>query len=203
MDMGSSNKPSSIGVLWHKRVHMNRVDHLISLLAAHTPTDPKEAAFCIEMSRLTADRNDALSRHHFEPGHFTASAFVLSPDQKSVLLIFHGKLARWLQPGGHIDPDDIDVLHAAAREVAEETGLTNLQPIGTGLFDVDIHEIPARKNNPAHRHFDLRILLQATSLDFQAGSDALDAKWVRLEDVNEVESDASVMRAIRKLMALQ
>ena len=179
---------------------MNRVEHLKELLSAHAPSDPKEAKYCLEMAQLTTAQDAALSRHHFTPGHFTASAFVLSPDRKSVLLIFHGKLARWLQPGGHIDPEDLNVLHAAAREVAEETALTDLEPIGSGLFDVDIHEIPARKNSPSHRHFDLRILLQAKSLDFKAGSDALDAKWVRLEDVNEVESDASVMRAIHKLL---
>ena len=117
-----------------------------------------------------------------------------------MLLIFHGKLKRWLQPGGHVESMDKDILLAAAREVEEETGLRNLHPIGPGLFDIDIHEIPARKNDPTHMHFDTRVLLQAQSLDFRAGSDALDAKWVPLKEVNAIESDASVMRAVNKLM---
>ncbi|MEN8041330.1 MAG: hypothetical protein ABFR95_07475, partial [Actinomycetota bacterium] len=48
-------------------------------------------------------------RSEFEPGHFTASGFVTSPDGEALLLIHHGKLDRWLQPGGHIDPEDASV----------------------------------------------------------------------------------------------
>lgn len=142
----------------------------------------------------------SFSRAHFSPGHFTASAFVLSPERDALLLIFHGKLSRWLQPGGHIEPEDPNVLLAAMREVEEETGLRDVTAVGAGLFDVDIHEIPARKADPAHLHFDVRILLQAATRDFQAGSDALDAKWVPLAEVNAVESDDSVMRAVQKLL---
>ena len=124
----------------NKRDDMDRVEHLTKLLIDHDPGDPNEANYCREMLQLTDSKETALSREHFTPGHFTASAFVLSPDRKSVLLIFHGKLARWLQPGGHIDPEDPNVLQAAAREVEEETGLIGLKTIGSGLFDVDIHD---------------------------------------------------------------
>ena len=58
------------------------------------------------------------------------------------------------------------------------------------------------KGDPAHGHYDVRVLLQARDLHFQAGSDAKAARWVKLEDVNEVESDASVMRAIHKLRSM-
>ncbi len=180
---------------------MDRLTHLQALLSQHRPADEQEADFCADMKALAQGSGDCFSRDHFEPGHFTASAFVLSPDQKSLLLIFHGKLARWLQPGGHIDPEDENVLRAAAREVEEETGLSDLKPLGQGLFDVDVHEIPARKGDPKHLHFDVRILLQAAHWEFQAGSDALDARWVALTEVNAVESDASVMRAVQKLFA--
>lgn len=39
-------------------------------------------------------------------GHLTASAWILSPDQKSILMIHHKKLNRWLQPGGHLEAQD-------------------------------------------------------------------------------------------------
>ncbi|MFY0311407.1 hypothetical protein ACFMBG_16070 [Leisingera sp. D0M16] len=38
-----------------------------------------------------------------ETGHVTGSAFVMSPDMKSVLLTHHRKLGRWFQLGGHCD----------------------------------------------------------------------------------------------------
>ncbi len=172
---------------------------LRALLDALEPADATEAAHRDAMRALLEVPGDPFSRDHWAPGHFTASAFVLSPDHAEVLLILHGKLGRWLQPGGHIDPDDADVIAAARREVAEETGLRDVEVLGAGLFDVDVHEIPARHDAPAHRHYDARVLLRAASRDHQAGSDARAARWVPLPDVTALESDASVLRAIAKL----
>ncbi len=54
-------------------------------------------------------------RTEFDPGHFTASAFVVSVDGDSILLIHHAKLGRWLQPGGHIEVDDASIEGATRR----------------------------------------------------------------------------------------
>jgi hypothetical protein len=35
------------------------------------------------MQSLAAQPGDVFSRSHFIPGHFTASAFILSPDRRS------------------------------------------------------------------------------------------------------------------------
>ncbi len=151
------------------------------------------------MCRKLHQSKHPFSRGHFAPGHFTARSFVLSPDGQELLLIYHGKLHRWLQPGGHIDPEDVDVLTAARREVEEEVGIVDLSLVGTGLFDVDIHQIPPLRDEPAHEHFDLRFLFRATSADFTVGSDAKDGKWFAFDAISEAESDRSVMRAVEKL----
>ncbi len=183
---------------------MDRLAHLKQLLLDHRPADAEEEAHRERMMALARSAGNPFSRRHFEPGHFTASTFVLSPDGGSVLLVLHSKFHRWLQPGGHVDHDDADIFAAALREVAEETGISDAAPDeGPGaLLDLDIHDIPPNpgKGEPAHAHFDVRILLRARSLDFTASSDANDARWVPLEQVNAVESDASVMRAVQKLI---
>ncbi len=174
--------------------------HLARLLDAHAPADDTERGHLEAMRRLVDGPGDPFCRDRFAPGHFTASGFVLSPERDALLLIFHSKLLRWLQPGGHIEPEDDDVNAAARREVAEETGLGGLLPGDDGgLFDVDVHQIPPLRGAPSHGHFDLRFLFVARHRDAHADTDALRVRWVPLGAVEESETDASVMRAVHKL----
>ena len=186
-------------------IDRSRLRHL---LEHHAPADDREAGYCERMLGLLGVSGDPFSRDHFEPGHFTASSFVLTPDRTRVLLILHARLGLWLQPGGHFDPGDSDALAAARREVVEETGIRDLDlglhTEGCPLLDVDIHAIPANpaRKEPGHRHFDLRFLLVASSEALRAGSDALEARWVPVDEVQDAGTDDSVRRAIRKLRCL-
>jgi len=170
------------------------------LIRGHRPSDPLEERHLVSLEALLeiAD-HDPFDRVSFVPGHITASAFVVSPDRLELLMIYHGKLHRWLQPGGHVEVDDPTVEAAAIREVREETGLVLTGP-GT-LFDIDVHSIPARKGDPAHRHYDIRYSFEAPVAGaVMAGDDAVDVRWVRLADVPELASDASVLRPLRKIL---
>ena len=96
---------------------------MIELLTGHRPADSVESEYRGQMLDLIENHGDPFSRSRFDPGHFTVSALVLPPDGSSLLMIFHTKLGRWLQPGGHVEPSDADLQAAARREVVEETGL--------------------------------------------------------------------------------
>ena len=67
-----------------------------------------EHARLIQLTR----KQDAFKRSLFNPGHFTASAFVFSPERDAVLLIKHTFLRLWLQPGGHIEENDASIVDA-------------------------------------------------------------------------------------------
>src|SRR5262249_25679492 len=135
-------------------------DAIRTALADYAPSDERERAFRERMLAL-CDSPEPFSRTAFTPGHFTASAFVLSPDRRRLLVVFHRKLGRWLQPGGHIEPVDASIIDAARREVEEETGVHGTIAAASGVFDIDVHDIPARRDEAAHEHFDLRVLLVA------------------------------------------
>ncbi len=92
---------------------------------------------------------------------FTVAVFVI--DQGRVLLHWHRKLARWLPPGGHIEPSELPD-EAALREVEEETaqsvrllGGSGLDVSGPGLprqlvrpMGIQLEDI-----GPGHQHIDL------------------------------------------------
>ncbi|MCB0217422.1 MAG: NUDIX domain-containing protein [Caldilineae bacterium] len=180
--------------------HEGRRADLARALADFRPADAAELRHRQAMLQLLACPGDVFSRRHHQPGHFTASAFVLDARGERLLLIHHAKLGRWLQPGGHVDPDDADLAAAARRELAEEAGLTRVDAIGSGPFDLDVHAIPALNAEPAHLHFDVRYLFRARGDALRAGSDAKAARWSPLEAIGPTESDASVLRARDKLL---
>lgn len=164
-------------------------------LGACSPGVGAAGAHAAMVELLEAAGERAFHRGAFSPGHFTASAFVVDPDGGELLLILHAKLGRWLQPGGHVDAEDATLLAAARRELAEETGLTEVDVLSIAPFDLDVHLIPAGRA-PAHLHFDVRFLLRARARGLRAATDAVDARWVPLADVVSFEQDASVLRAV-------
>jgi 8-oxo-dGTP pyrophosphatase MutT (NUDIX family) len=168
-------------------------------LSAYQPSDPSERAFRERLLGLL-DSSAPASRRQFVPGHLTASAFVLAPEGDAVLLILHKKLQIWVQPGGHIEPTDVSLEAAARREVSEEVGLPLLQRgPAESIFDLDIHPIPARKDEPAHEHFDVRFCFRATTRAFVASDEVTEATWAELSRIEQLTSDLSVLRAARKL----
>lgn len=181
-----------------------RLAALREQLSRYRPADTREAGFVARMAELSHEAASC-QRSHFIPGHFTASAFVLDPSLQEVILIHHRKLGIWVQPGGHIDDSDLDIESAARREVAEEVGLAELEhfaALGSGLFDVDIHAIPAHKQELAHEHFDVRFAFVAGTRALLGSEEVVALRWVPLGEMPSVATDASVLRAVAKLRAV-
>jgi 8-oxo-dGTP pyrophosphatase MutT (NUDIX family) len=94
---------------------------------ARAPRDTAEERFEAWAWRALLDEHGAaLLTRQAAPSHVTASAVVLSPDGALTCLVLHGRLGVWVQPGGHLEPEDMTLPLAAAREVEEETGLTGV-----------------------------------------------------------------------------
>lgn len=53
---------------------------------------------------------------------FCASVFVINPENKKILLVKHKHFNKWVQPGGHIEHNEVPE-ETAMREAYEETGI--------------------------------------------------------------------------------
>jgi 8-oxo-dGTP pyrophosphatase MutT (NUDIX family) len=86
-------------------------------VAAARPGAPEHEAGRARILAFLDEHPDALHRS-CTTGHLTGSAAVVDPTSRRLLLLFHAKVRRWLQPGGHADGDGN--LAAVALREAEE-----------------------------------------------------------------------------------
>lgn len=134
-------------------------------------------------------------------GHLTGSAWILDEGRTHALLTHHRKLDLWVQLGGHTE-GDADMLSAAWREAREESGLPDVVPAAESIFDVDIHAIPARREEPAHFHYDIRYLFTADRRKpLTVSNESKSLAWAPLADISNYTQEESVLRMIRKTQA--
>lgn len=142
---------------------------------------------------------DIFSRYHFAPGHITASAMLVSSDWDAIVLVDHRRFGVWLQPGGHVEPDDAGLRAAALREAVEECGPLELEVVG--FLDLDVHAIPAAKGEPPHAHYDVRFLCRVLSGDLAHTGEVLAAEWFALDGAPD-RLGSSVDRLIEKVRSV-
>jgi len=180
--------------------HAAERTELLGLLARHVCADEREADSRARIQKLLETGKDPWSRAHFVPGHLTASAIIVDEPRARTLLIFHAKLQLWLQPGGHFEAGEFAPSVAAQREVREETLLEPRLPTGVPpLWDVDVHNIPARKADPLHEHHDLRLLVLADPGREQVGDGVTQAQWFSPDECAKLSLDPGLKRALNKL----
>jgi len=119
-------------------------DDIEATLGAWHPLDHDQATLRDRHLAFVGERGADAMRRDGGPEHLTASAFVFSPDLRSVLLCFHRKGQFWVQVGGHLESEDATVTAAALREAREESGLRALEPLRARPVDVHRHDLSSR-----------------------------------------------------------
>ena len=169
-----------------------RREALLQALGAYRGETPRDEG-TISRFRVFLERHDPFCRSDPD-GHVTASAVVVRPGTE-FLLVFHRKLGRWLQPGGHVEAGDVTVFDTAVREAREETGISDFAaPLGDAILDLDVHAIPAFGEDPSHFHYDVRFLLTVGG----NGTPIPGARWFPFAAVGPADTDGSLIRAVGK-----
>jgi 8-oxo-dGTP pyrophosphatase MutT (NUDIX family) len=133
--------------------------------------------------------------------HVTASALIVHPPSRRVLLRWHERQQAWLQIGGHADAGEHDPLAVALREGAEETGLDDLHPWPNAhVQHVVVVPVPANDREPAHEHADLRFFLATDHPDdARPEHSTAPLRWLSTGDAIETTSEANVRDTIARL----
>jgi len=175
---------------------------LLSAMNSHQAINDVEAEHRQRTITFVSD-NETCCDRNLTIGHITASSWIIDETFEHALLTHHRKLNRWLQLGGHVE-DDKHILAAALREAREESGLDDIHTISETIFDVDVHLIPARKQEPEHFHYDVRFLFQARRDDRLTISDeSHDLRWFSITELRDLGGDDSIDRMVEKMVALK
>lgn len=170
---------------------------IIQLLTDYGNRFPEEAETTNRFSTFVAEHEDCFERSQ-QLGHVTGSAWLVNRAGTHVLLTHHRKLDIWVQLGGHADGEN-HPLTVALNEAREESGIRDITAITRSLFDIDIHLIPQRKDEPAHYHYDARFLLQTTNTDtFVVSEESHALEWVAIDKIKQKTSEASILRMAKK-----
>ena len=136
---------------------------LLDALNRFRPCNEQEETDKKQILSLLSSGQDLYTRDN-PVAHLTASSWVVSPDRKQVLLIYHNLYRSWAWMGGHADGDR-DLCRVALRETREESGLQDLTLVSPDIFSlesltVDGHE-KRGKYVSSHLHLNVTYLLEA------------------------------------------
>lgn len=180
----------------HTSGSLQASEHLATARASITAALPGSAeheAARVEMLAFLDAHPDSLHRS-CAAGHLTGSALVVDPASRNLLLLFHAKVRRWLQPGGHADGDG-NLAHVALREAQEETGIDRLLVV-TPAIDLDIHVFcSATGAEPDHLHLDVRhLVLAPAGAVGEINHESEGLAWVGVHDLTRYDVDAGTVR---------
>ena len=146
---------------------------LAEALEQYRPWNEQEERDRAELLRRLQSGEDLYTRNN-AAGHLTASAWVVSPDRRQVLMAHHNLYNAWSWLGGHADGDR-DLLAVALREVREESGLETVRPVSPDIYSLEILTVDGHEKRgqyvPSHIHMNVTYLLGAADHELRQKPD--------------------------------
>ena len=133
--------------------------------------------------------------------HMTASAWVVSPDRKKVLMAYHNLYNSWAWLGGHAD-GETDLMAVARREAMEESGIRNIRPLCDSVFSLEVLTVDGHEKKEkyvsSHLHLNVTYLFEADMADeLTVKADENSAVgWVGVDEMPEKVSEPWFLQRI-------
>lgn len=146
----------------------------VAVLSAWEPPSPEQEQLRRHFLGHLAAHPDGVDRE-CTPEHLTVGGLVFDADRTATLLVLHGRIGAWVQPGGHCEPTDSSIAGAALREVVEETGLADVT-VSPAPFGLSRHAAPCTSG--ARWHLDVQYAVTAPAYAVPTVStESLDVRW--------------------------
>ena len=113
-----------------------QMERLLKQIEAYKPCNEQEEKDRELLIQWIRSGMDIVTRAN-ETAHLTASAWVVSPDRKQVLMAYHNIYNSWAWLGGHAD-GEWNLQKVAIREVEEESGLSQVTPLQEAPISLEI-----------------------------------------------------------------
>ena len=163
------------------------MEQLIAQIERYIPCNEQEERDKALILAFLNSSTELITRDN-PAAHFTASAWVVSPDRKQVIMVYHNLYQSWSWMGGHAD-GDWDLLRVAKKEVMEECGLHDLTVVSPEIFSLEVLTVAGHEKKgkylSSHLHLNVTYLFEADpekplriKPDENSG-----VAWVAVEDV--------------------
>ena len=121
-------------------MHRQSLLQLLKEYESTVPLDEKETV--VELIQYILENSHCFEREPKEGAkHIAASVLLITPDFKKALFLWHTKIGRWTQPGGHADGNP-DLQSVALKELEEETGITGAELVSPIPLDIYRFDYP-------------------------------------------------------------
>ena len=141
-----------------------------------------------------------------EDAHLTASGFILDPEMRETLMVYHLIYQSFSWTGGHAD-GETDLLSVALREAKEETGVTEIWPLSGQILSIDRFWVPAHQKHgravKAHVHYSVAYgLIAPKNQTLTVKSDENSAvEWIAESMLEENCQEKKMIPVYRKIWA--
>jgi 8-oxo-dGTP pyrophosphatase MutT (NUDIX family) len=171
--------PDSTDAASWRRLH----DDVVRRLEAWEAPDEQQETLRRDFLDHLHAHPDAVSKAG-PPAHLTGSVIVLDEGGGSVLLTLHRRARAWFQFGGHFEPGDDSVWHAATREAREESGIYDISALPE-IVQLDRHMLDGDFGR-CREHLDIRFAaVTPRTAEAAVSPESIDVRWWPVDGLPE------------------
>ena len=161
--------------------------HLISQIERYIPFNEQEEKDKAQILSALRSGAELITRKN-PVMHLTASAGVVSPDRKQVVMAYHNLYRSWAWLGGHAD-GDWNLQRVARKEVMEECGLADIKAVSDDILSLEVLCVAGHEKKgeylSSHLHLNVTYLFEADpKLPLRVKEDENSAVgWIDVADI--------------------